>query len=54
MLREALNVKADIDEASEEYLTFLRTAQPLFRERLLVNLIGAEIRRVSAQVKTFG
>jgi len=53
MLEEALKIKSDIDEASEEYLAFLRMAQPLPWERGLPNIINTEIQRVSTRIRGF-
>lgn len=54
MLLEALRVKADIEEASDEYLEFLRRAHPLFCERALTRMIESEIERTSTQIRTVG
>jgi hypothetical protein len=53
MLEEALKIKSDIDEASEEYLAFLRMVLPLSWERDLPNIIKAEIQRVSKRTREF-
>ena len=47
-------IRALIEEASEEYITFLRRAHSLFRERTLTGKIESEIERATAQIKSAG